>query len=105
MKGPIAVTRAFPKFNGIVLMSHEEFTQFLEDRHSMNLIRMRRWVKNSFGCMDCISDNSNLGDVFAVYGIINTAPNSKQLCFSTCDMNYMMEDFGDGTIMNVCMQY
>jgi len=45
------MTRAFPKFNGILLVMQEEIVKFNEDGYYINLIWMGYRVENISSCM------------------------------------------------------
>ena len=41
--------------------------------------------------MDGIGDNNNLGYVVEICSLVDATPDSKEFCFSACDMNCMMD--------------
>ena len=59
MKNPVAMTRALPKFNWILLMMREECAKFIENCGCMNLIWVWWWVENLSGCMNWVCDNND----------------------------------------------
>ena len=55
--------------------------------------------------MNRVGDDNDLGNATMIQGLVDTTPNGKELCFSTSDMNHMMDSLGGGVIIYVCMQY
>ena len=55
--------------------------------------------------MNRVSDDNNFGNAINIWGLVDTISDSKKFCFSACDMNYMMNNLCDGSIMGVCMWY
>jgi len=90
VKIPLELTRAFPKFDVISLTSGEELPKFIEDSCHVSLIWMRLGIENLLGCMDGVSDNNDLRDVFFVASLTKSAPNSKEFCFSAGDVGHVM---------------
>jgi len=84
VKSPFEAAWALPEFNGIGLIRAEELPQFMKDCSSMYLERMRFTIKNLLCCMNRVHYNDDLGDVVHRAGLVDTTPDSKQFCFSTC---------------------
>ena len=66
---------------------------------------MQRRVKDFFGHIDRISNDNDLGNAMTIWSLVDTAPNDKKLCFSTGNMNYMVDSLGDRVVVGVHMQY
>ena len=90
-----AITWTVPKFNGIILIFSEEFPKFARNRQCMNLIEVQWWIKDSLSNIDGICDDNDLIDVVQIGSLINTASDSKELSFSGCDIDNMMDCLDD----------
>ena len=99
------MTRAFPKFNGILLVMQEEIVKLNEDGYYINLIWMGYRVENISSCMYWVSDDNDFWNFVITYSLVDTAFDSKQFGFCTHDMYHMVEGFSNRFIMNVCMWY
>ena len=71
----------------------------------MDLIRMSIAVKYSSGHMYGIGYNNNFGDVINSAHLIDTASNSKEFSFRTCDKGSMMNCFDDWSIEQMDVRY
>ena len=69
------------------------------------MIGIYRWIKDFSGHMNRVSDNNNFGNAIDIWGLVDTTPDSKKFCFSTCDMNHVMNSLCNGSIVGVCMWY
>ena len=101
----IAMTRALPKFNWILLMMWEESLKFFENRWYVDLVRIRCRIKNIFSRVDWVSNNDDFWNTIVACGLINTTPDGEQFGFYARDIGHMMESFGDRFIVDVCMRY
>ena len=71
---------ALPEFDGICIISNEEFSQLFKDDDGMNLKKEGVVVKN-FPCrMDRVGYDDNLGDVVEGARLVDTTSDSEQLC-------------------------
>ena len=59
MKLLFEMTRAFPEFDGIFLISFEKTTQLAKNSHGVRLVWMQFAVKYFLYSMDEISDNDD----------------------------------------------
>jgi len=59
MKRPIAMARALPKFNHILLMTREESSKLVKNGCCMTLKKMGSYVKDLFSSVNRISDNDD----------------------------------------------
>ena len=59
MKPLFEMTRAFPEFDGIFLISFEETIQLAKNGHSVRLVWMQFAIKYFLYSMDGISDNGD----------------------------------------------
>ena len=71
----------------------------------MTLERMRTAVKNFPCSMDGVSYNNDFGDGFVGAGLINVAPNGKELHLCTSYKCGMMYSLCDQPISDMDMQY
>ena len=55
--------------------------------------------------MDGISDNNNFGHVIEIQYLVDAASDSKEFCFSTCNVNYMVDHLYNWSVVHVCMWY
>ena len=101
MKSPLDFTWAFPEFDGVRLVRVEEFLQFAQDSSRVNLEGVDIAIKDFLGCIDEVSYDDNLGDVIKGAGLVYTASDSKQLCFSCSYKGRMMNCFDKRLICRV----
>ena len=71
----------------------------------MTLERMRTAVKNFPHSMDGVSYNNDFGDGFVGAGLINAAPNGKELCLCTSYKHGMMYSLCDRLISDMDVRY
>ena len=64
----------------------------------MDLIRMSIAVEYSSGHMYGVGYNNDFGDIINSARLIDTASNSKEFSFCTCDEGSMMNCFGNQLI-------
>ena len=105
MKSPVEMTRTFPKFDRVVLIFSEESTQFLKNRSHMELIWMGTVFKDFLSSMYWVSNDDYLGNIISAACLIDTASNSKKLCFSTCDVHGMMDRLYQRMVVYMYMGY
>jgi len=55
--------------------------------------------------MNRVGDDNDLGNAIMIWGLVDTTPNSKELCFSTGNINYMIDSLGNGVIVCMHMRY
>ena len=68
MERPFTLTRAIPKFHGVIVIFVKEFSEFTRNQWHMNLKWVWWWVKYSFCSMDGVSDDDdspNIGQFVA----------------------------------------
>ena len=53
--------------------------------------------------MNGISDDNDLGNAILIRGLVDTTSNGKEFSFGTSDMNHIVDGFGDGVIVSVCI--
>ena len=71
---------ALPEFDGICVISDEEFSQLFKDGDGMSLKRGGVIVKN-FPChMDRVSYDDDLRDIVKGACLVDTTSDSEQLC-------------------------
>ena len=99
------MTRALPKFNGVIMMLKEELMKFSENGDWMDLKRMWWRIEDLLGYMNGISDDNNFGNAILIWGLVDPTPNGKKFGFRTRDMNSMVNSLGNRIIVSVCMQY
>ena len=79
MEPPFEFAWALPEFDGICIISDEEFSQLFKNGNGMNLKRGGVVVKN-FPChMDRVSYDDDLGDIVEEVHLVDTTSDSKQL--------------------------
>ena len=66
---------------------------------------MKKWIKDFLGHVNGVSDDDNFRYAILNWGLVDIAPNGKEFCFSTGDMNHVMDSLGDRVIEGVHMQY
>ena len=80
MEPPFEFAWALLEFDGICIISDEEFSQLFKDDDGMNLKRGGVVVKN-FPChMDRVGYDDNLGDIVEGARLVDTTSDSEQLC-------------------------
>ena len=65
MKPPFEMTRVFPEFDGIFLISFEETIQLAKNGYGVGLIWVQFAIKNFLHSMDGIGDNNDF-DTFSL---------------------------------------
>ena len=55
--------------------------------------------------MNRVGDNNDLRNAIMIWGLVDTTPNGKELCFSTSNIDHMIDNLGDGIIVCVYMRY
>ena len=80
-----------------------------KDQSSLSIAAAWTWkgkrIKNSFSCMNRAGDNNDFWNITEISGLVNPAPNSKQFCFQTCDVDHIMKYFDKRSVVNMCVQY
>jgi len=84
MKSPFETTWTFPEFNGIDVVRVEELLQFMKDRCSVELERVRFTIENFLCCVNGISYNDDLGNIIDGAGLVDTTPDSEQFHLCAC---------------------
>ena len=80
MEPPFEFAWALSEFDGICIISNEEFSQLFKDGDSVNLKR-RGVVVENFPCrVNRVSYNDDLGDVVKGTSLVDITSDSKQLC-------------------------
>ena len=80
MEPPFEFAWALPEFDGICVISNEEFSQLFKDGGGVNLKRGGVVVEN-FPChVNRIGYNDDLRDIVKRTRLIDTTSDSKQLC-------------------------
>ena len=105
IKSPIAMARALPKFDQILLMMWEESSKFFENKWCMNLVRVGCRIENIFSSIDWVSNNNDFWNNIVTCGLINTTPDGKQFGFYTHNIDCIIEGFGNGFIVDVHIRY
>ena len=105
MKRPLTVAWTIPEFNGIVVISFEEFSEFTRDCRWIKLIGMWWWIKNSLNSMDKIHDNNNSIDIGEIDSLVNTTSYHKKFYFSKHDVYCMMNHLYDWTVVDINVRY
>ena len=77
MEPPFEATRTLPEFNRIILAFVEEPLQFTKNGHEIQLIWMRRAVKNVLYSMNGVGNDEDFGNIFLVASLVNAASNSE----------------------------
>jgi len=98
------MTETFPEFYQIILIASKEMVKFTEYGYNMNLERMCQRIKNFLGCVNRIGNNDNFGNIAFGRGLVDTAPNCKELSFGTSDKGHIMKSFDKRTVNYVCVQ-
>ena len=105
MKRPLTVAWTIPEFNGIVVISFEEFSEFTRDCRWIKLIGMWWWIKNSLNSMDKIHDDNNSIDIGEIDSLVNTTSYHKKFYFSKHDVYCMMNHLYDWTVVDINVRY
>ena len=71
----------------------------------MDLEGVQRWVEDSFGYMNGVSDNDDFGNVIVIWGLVDTTSNDKKFSFNAGDVNCMVDSLGNRSIVSMCIQY
>ena len=53
--------------------------------------------------MDGIGNNNNLGYDVKIHRLVDTTSDSKEFCFSTCDVNYIMNHLCYRFVIYMCI--
>ena len=77
MEMPLEIARAFPKFDRVVGLTVEEIAKVKQNSSWLNLEGIDREVKNSFDCVNRISDNNDLGNIIDACSLIDTISKGK----------------------------
>ena len=64
---------------------------------------MDRWFKDFSSCIDGISDNNNFGHVIKIRCLVDAASDSKEFCFSACNMNCMVDHLCNQSVIYMCI--
>jgi len=85
MEPPFEFAWALPEFDGICVISDEEFSQLFKDGDGMNLERGGVGVEN-FPChVNRVSYDDDLGDIVEGTRLVDTTSDGKQLCLRACN--------------------
>ena len=80
MEPPFEFAWALLEFDGICVISDEEFLQLFKDGDSMNLKRGGVVVENFPCCMNRVGYDDDLGDIVKETCLVDTTSDSEQLC-------------------------
>ena len=105
IKRPLTVAWTIPEFNGIVVISFKEISEFAKDYRWMKLIEVWQWIKNSLSSMNRIHGNNDSIDIGEMGSLVNTTSYHKKFCFSKYVIYYMMNHLDDWTVIDVNMRY
>ena len=99
------ITWAVPKLNEVVVVSLEEFSEFMRNRCRLLLVRVWWWIKNSLGSIDRVCDNDDLIHITNKGGLIDTTSYGKEFGFSRCNIDCMMYGLDDWVIASMDVGY
>ena len=83
---PVTMTRAFPKFDVVLLVMREKCLKIFQNGNWMFLEEMIRQVKIFFHHVDWVYNNNDFGDIIIISCLVDTISNCKEFGFSTCDI-------------------
>ena len=73
MKSPLEATWTFPKLYSVVGIRVEEFLQLTKNCNRVELVWMGVTVENFLSCMNGISYDDDLQDIFLRAGLVDAA--------------------------------
>ena len=97
------MTRTFLELDQIVIVCNEKLSKFFGNDSQVYLREVDRRVKGESCCMNRVSDDGDFQYSWKIGSLIDATSDGKELRFSRCDVNYMMNYLDNGFVTDMNM--